>query len=86
VYRVKISKTVYKFIESKDKKFRGIIFEAFDKIAANPFDNSLDIKKMRNKRNHYRLKLGKYRILYEIMKDEILIYFYNAGSRGDVYK
>lgn len=86
MYEVKISKTVYKFIKSKPLKFREVIFEAFDKIAADPFDNSLDIKKMKNKENHYRLRLGKYRILFEIFKEEILVYFYNADSRGDVYK
>jgi mRNA interferase RelE/StbE len=65
---------------------RVVIFNAFDKIATNPFDNSLDIKKLKNKKNHYRLRIGKYRILFEIIKNEILIYFYNADSRGDVYK
>ncbi len=36
--------------------------------------------------NHFRLRIGKYRILYEIIEDEILIYYYKAGSRGDIYK
>ena len=86
MYKVKISKTVYKFIKSRPLKFREIIFEAFDKIAANPFDSSLDTKRLKNKENHYRLRVGKYRILFEILKDEVLIYFYSADSRGDVYK
>lgn len=86
MYKVKISKTVYKFIKSRPQKFREIIFEAFDKIAANPFDSSLDVKRLKNKENHYRLRLGKYRILFEIFKNEVLIYFYNADSRGDIYK
>lgn len=86
MYEVKISKAVYKFIKSRPKKFRVVIFNAFDTIAAYPFDNALDIKKLRNKKGHHRLRLGKYRILYEIIQEEILIYFYKADSRGDVYK
>ena len=86
MYEAKISKAVYKFIKSSRRKFRVVIFNTFDTIVANPFDNTLDIKKLRNKQGHYRLRLGKYRILYEIIQDEILIYFYKADSRGDVYK
>ena len=86
MHKVKISKAVYKFIKSRPKKFREVIFDAFDKIAADPFDNSLDIKKLKNKPDHYRLRLGKYRVLYEIQKHQILVYFYKADSRGDIYK
>lgn len=86
MYDVKISKGVHKFIKSRSPNFRVTIFDAFDKIAINPFDTSLDIKKMKNMDGHYRLRLGKYRILFEIIKDEILVYFYKADSRGDVYK
>ncbi|WP_366141588.1 hypothetical protein [uncultured Helicobacter sp.] len=32
------------------------------------------------------MRIGKYRILYEIRDEEILIYAYDADSRGDVYK
>jgi mRNA-degrading endonuclease RelE of RelBE toxin-antitoxin system len=32
------------------------------------------------------LRIWKYRFLYEIIEDKILIYFYDADSRWDVYK
>ena len=38
------------------------------------------------KANHYRLRIGKYRFLYEVLESEILIYAYKADSRGDIYK
>lgn len=34
----------------------------------------------------YRLRVGKYRILYEVNDEELLVYLMDAGSRGDVYK
>ena len=86
MYEVKISKRVYKFIKQRPIKLRRVIFDAFDKIAVNSFDNSLDIQRLKNKEGHYRLRIGKYRILFEILKDEVLIYFYKADSRGDIYK
>lgn len=38
------------------------------------------------KANHYHLRIGKYRFLYEVLESEILIYAYKADSRGDIYK
>ncbi|MFA5916767.1 MAG: hypothetical protein WC850_00850 [Candidatus Gracilibacteria bacterium] len=55
-------------------------------ISISPYQNNLDIKPLKGKNNHYRLRIGKYRFLYEIIENKILIYFYNADSRGDVYK
>jgi mRNA-degrading endonuclease RelE of RelBE toxin-antitoxin system len=28
----------------------------------------------------------KYRFLYEIVQEKVFIYFYDADSRGDIYK
>ncbi len=41
---------------------------------------------MVNKKGHFRLRVGKYRFLYTVIDDEILIYVYKADSRGDIYK
>jgi len=86
MYNAKLSKTVYKFIQHQTPKFRIIVFDALEKIAQDPFHNYLDIKKLKNMEHHYRLRLGKYRILFEIFKSDSLVYFYAADSRGDIYK
>ncbi|EHE0558430.1 hypothetical protein J0E37_000517 [Campylobacter upsaliensis] len=51
----------------------------FDKFLAKHQD-------IQAKANHYRLRIGKYRFLYEVLESEILIYAYKADSRGDIYK
>lgn len=43
-----------------------------------------DIKSLKGYRGMYRLRVGKYRILYEILDEKI--YILNIGSRGDIYK
>ena len=34
----------------------------------------------------YRLRIGSYRLIYEVREQELVIYLITAGSRGDVYK
>lgn len=40
-----------------------------------------ETKKMRES-HKYRLRIGKYRLLYEIIDEQILIYTYKAQFRG----
>lgn len=84
-YRVKTSKNFDKFL-AKHKDFAPKVLQSFRILAQNPYENNLDIRKLQNETNKYRLRLGKYRFLYEIIETQILIYAYKADSRGDVYK
>ena len=84
-YRLKYSKDFEKFLD-KHGDIRARILGAFEQIAQNPYQNALDISKLQGETNKYRLRLGKYRFLYEIIEAQILIYAYKAGSRGGVYK
>ncbi|EAI4330254.1 type II toxin-antitoxin system RelE/ParE family toxin [Campylobacter upsaliensis] len=75
----------------KHQDIQAKVFESFEIIAQNPYEAKLDIKKLQGKKfqcraNHYRLRISKYRFLYEVLENEILIYAYKADSRGDIYK
>ncbi|MGC9366835.1 MAG: type II toxin-antitoxin system RelE family toxin [bacterium] len=43
-----------------------------------------DIKHLKGRKNEYRLRIGKFRILFFISKEEI--YIFKIDSRGDIYK
>ncbi|MEG0708568.1 MAG: type II toxin-antitoxin system RelE/ParE family toxin, partial [Cellulosilyticaceae bacterium] len=48
-----------------------------------------DIKNMQGIEGMYRLRIGKYRILYEYKKDDsdnMVLHIVDVGSRGDIYK
>ena len=81
MYNYFFSKTVIKFLEKQDIKFNQKIQEKIEILCANPFDNSLDIKTFKWHKNHYRLRIWKYRFLYEIIQEKVFIYFYDADSR-----
>ncbi len=86
MHEVQTSKEFNKFLD-KHRNLAPKIIKALEDIAQNPYHNQQDTKKLQGFENHYRLRMGKYRILYEIREGQILIiYAYKADSRGDVYK
>ncbi len=79
-YQIKIHKRVDKFLE-----FHSFIVKPFfskmEVLRQDPLDPSLDVKKLQNEENKYRLRIGKYRFLFEIVESQILIDIYDADSR-----
>ena len=76
-----------KFINSRNKKEKRIIKEKFKELEKNPYpsNDKLDLKKLQNF-SSFRLRIGKYRFIYEVFDNELFIYIYKADSRGDIYK
>jgi len=86
MYTYRFTKQVEKFLEKQDKNFLKLFLEKLGVLMRSPFDNNLDIKSLKWLENNYRLRIWKYRFLYIIEDNTLCIYFYRAGSRGDVYK
>lgn len=70
-----------KYLARCEKKIRVAIIEAIEGLP-----DSGDIQKLKGQiaKNTYRLRVGKYRVLYIWEKDEIRII--DIDTRGDVYK
>jgi len=75
------SKTSLKYLSKLDKSVRANIVGAIDKLP-----DKGDIKKMRGRsiEDLYRLRIGKYRVLFVWEKDTIKIT--DVDTRGDIYK
>ncbi|MSP27503.1 MAG: type II toxin-antitoxin system RelE/ParE family toxin [Methylococcales bacterium] len=85
-YKLEFSKQVVKFLDKSEHQLKIKIIMVFEQLSNNPRSSNLDIKAMINKKGHFRLRIGKYRFLYEMTDTELFIYVYKADSRGDVYK
>lgn len=87
MYKIILEKKVQKFLEKqKWQTIIGDFTKSLRILAISPYENSLDIKKLTNLPDAYRLRIWKYRFLHEILDDKIIINFFNAWSCGDVYK
>ena len=87
-YELRISKPALKFLEKhpmEKKKF----LEVFKEMSTN-YENAInkyDIKQMQGvSAETYRLRLGKYRAIYRLYNDVLVIFVLDIGSRGDIYK
>ena len=86
-FELHISKEVKKFLDKRDKKFIERVNSVFARLRENPYNHpELDLKKLVNMGNDYRVRVGKYRFLYTIVESKILVFVYRADSRGGIYK
>lgn len=89
-YKVKYHKKAIKFIK-KHKEYGLKFYKAFDELKEDYVTNrdKYDICKIQGtkKDNLFRLRIGYYRAIFEVCKNEIkIIYVLYIDSRGDVYK
>lgn len=86
-YRLLLHKSVTKFLERCPDKQRQDIKQKLELLKQNPYTNAqLDIKSMQGYESLYRLRIGQYRLVYQIKKDELIIFILKAGNRSDIYK
>ncbi len=81
------SKVAVKMINAMDKPTKQRIRNGILGLVEVPPKG--DIKNMQGIEGMYRLRIGKYRILYEYKKDDsdnMALYIVDVGSRGDIYK
>ena len=85
-YKYEISNEAKKLLKRLDKPTIIRIINAIESICSSP-TNHPNVKKMKGYDGDiYRLRVGNFRILYEIINDRLIIFIFRIGSRGDVYK
>ena len=76
-----LSPTAAKYLSKLDSTSKSRIIAALKKLESEPPEG--DIKKMQGK-DGYRLRIGKYRALFDIMDNKIVVY--DIDVRGQIYK
>lgn len=86
MYQIILEKKVQKFLQKhKGQPIIAQFRQALTQLTLDPYENNLDIKVLVGLPHSYRLRIGKWRFLYEIIDEKIVINFFDAGARGDVY-
>jgi mRNA interferase RelE/StbE len=82
-YTVLIERYAQKQIMKLDKKIIPVIKAAIAGLADNP--RPYGYKKLKGE-DAYRIRVGAYRVIYEINDNTIIITVVSVGHRKDIYK
>jgi len=82
MYRVKIKRSAEKEIKGLPKKKQARIGAAVDLLAETPRPP----KCVQLQKDRYRVRVGDYRIIYDVLDDELIVYVVRIGHRKDVYR
>lgn len=87
-YKVIAHRRVYKFISDlKDEDLKTILKDALSKLENYPLAlKEMDIEKIKGLEKTFRIRIGKYRIIFCVDKEEKTIYVTHAETRKKVYK
>jgi mRNA interferase RelE/StbE len=83
MYQILLSRSAARDIEKADKKYKPHIFAALFDLRKDPYLG----KKLQGKfQDCYSLRVGFYRIIYEVYKRKLKILIIRIGHRQRVYK
>ncbi len=86
MYEVKLSKTAFQDLEKLPKHIQKLIIEKLDILAQNPNLLKNNIKSLKGKyKGLKRLRIGKYRVIFEERENELVILIIRIAHRGEIY-
>ncbi|MDD2325253.1 MAG: type II toxin-antitoxin system RelE/ParE family toxin [Alphaproteobacteria bacterium] len=84
MYQVEYTPRAIKALRSLPANWRTRIVDKIDALALNPFAPNNNVTKLRG-REGYRLRVGDWRILYDLDEGKIILLVIDIGARGGVY-
>ena len=83
-YRVEFTPRAARDFKALDGSVRGRIARRIDTLADNPYPQG--IKKIEGEEELYRLRVGDYRISYQVKGKILLVLIVGIGHRRGVYR
>lgn len=84
MYHVDFKQSVTKDLKKLERRFRNKILAKIQKLAVNPYKEN--IKKLSLSQVFFRLRVGDYRVVFQIDHENRLIIIYYIRHRKDAYK
>jgi mRNA interferase RelE/StbE len=78
-YNIRYEKTCLKYLKKLDRNTQLRIIKSINRL---PFG---DVKKLQGKTEDYRLRVGKYRVIFSKEEKNLTINVIEIASRGEIY-
>ena len=83
-YNIEFSSEAERFLEKTDAKTSLRIAKAIGKLATDP--NPPGSRKMVGAVNEFRIRIGDYRVVYQIRKKVLMVFVIRVGHRKNIYR
>ena len=83
MYNIVFTKQADKALRKMPQNIARLIRQKLDQIAADPYAKHNNVTKLQN-RPGYRLRVGDWRIIYEIHNDQLVVLVLKIAPRGGV--
>ena len=83
-YNVVVPKPIQKQLDELQKDLRMRITDRISALADNPRPDG--VVKLKGSENEYRIRIGDYRVRYEIEDDNLIVLVLDCRHRREVYR
>jgi len=85
MYKIVVTKTFEKRLSRLTLDWQHRIMDKINSIAENPYGNHKNVKKLQGCEG-YRLRVGDWRIIYDLQNDALVMLVMEMDTRGGIYK
>ncbi|MFA0757778.1 MAG: hypothetical protein PVTTEEND_002153 [Candidatus Fervidibacter sp.] len=83
-YEVRVARSSDKEIQGLPSEIRKRVEDAIRGLASNPFPSGCE--KLQGERNRWRLRVGKYRIIYSVDTEQRIVRVEKVRLRSEAYR
>jgi mRNA interferase RelE/StbE len=83
-YSVEVTRTAEKQLRRIAKRDRSRVLDAIEALGTKPRPEGT--RKLQGYEDIYRVRVGKYRIIYEVIDDRVVVIVLKVGHRKDIYR
>ncbi len=84
VYKILTTKTFAKSLSRLPENWQKRILAKIKEIAADPYMRHDNVTRLQG-RDGYRLRIGDWRVIYELHDDRLELWALEVGARGGIY-
>jgi mRNA interferase RelE/StbE len=83
-YTIEFKPSARKQFDKLDRQMKHRVRTSIDSLATNPLPRG--VEKLHGAEATFRIRVGDYRVLYEIEGDKLLVLVLRIGHRREVYR
>lgn len=85
-YTLIVEKAALKTLKRLPADLRQRIVNKLSELAEDPFAEHLNVKALAGRENEYRLRIGDWRVIYEVHNARLIIQVLTISPRGSAYQ